>query len=682
MASPVGDDACTDTTRRPDAEAVGDLDDDELAARLATRKRRRMAVVTPGSGSVADRLVAPTNLSGLRQMAADRGLCSRPVPMRRTDLAWGQTEIHDVRCNATRESKCPGCAKRAQRLRALQCRQGWHRETEPVTVLPPTDQQIADLKLRASFEYARVDAVNRSLWHDVAGIDADIAMLDERIAASGLRGRVTAPPDHTAEIAAAVHAATTPGPGHGLVDADAPQPTLPGMPIPGAGPGSATAGDTPGSIGPIDGWDPGGVHPKPSPPPPPRRVRSTRRRQDTPDLPRRKVVARTIGRTFTSPEGKVFRPSMFVTVTLPSYGRVGVGGVPVDPESYDYRRAAWDAVHFSSLIDRLFQNLRRAEGWRVQYFGAIEPQKRLAPHAHFAVRGAFRREVFRQVIDATYHQVWWPSTATVVYPEHAAAPVWNDIVGGYEDPTTGLPLPTWEQAIDALDAELEADPTRGPEHVVRFGAQSDLQGVIAGTQRSKKLISYLCKYLTKSVAECRPPESQAAADHQQRLFEELRFTPCSPRCPNWLRFGIQPERARREQKAGRCGAAVHSLDSLGVKGRRVLVSRDWSGKTLADHRYDQAAWRRQLIRVTPGLEDEIDEEMWARIDAARNGGAPAPISWEMAKPGDPGVADTARRLLLLIDRHERFKAANIARNSMEGGPPDDVGVSATAGDSP
>jgi hypothetical protein len=59
-----------------------------------------------------------------------------------------------------------------------------------------------------------------------------------------------------------------------------------------------------------------------------------------------------------------------------------------------------------------------------------------------------------------------------------------------------------------------------------------------------------------------------------------------------------------------------------------------------------------------------------------------PISWE-ARPGDPGVADLARRLLLRIDRHERFKAANyIARNSMEGGLPDDVGVPATGGDSP
>ena len=36
----------------------------------------------------------------------------------------------------------------------------------------------------------------------------------------------------------------------------------------------------------------------------PRRARSTKRRQDAPDLPRRKVEARTIGRTFTAPTAR------------------------------------------------------------------------------------------------------------------------------------------------------------------------------------------------------------------------------------------------------------------------------------------------------------------------------------------------------------------------------------------
>src|SRR5439155_21305251 len=122
-----------------------------------------------------------------------------------------------------------------------------------------------------------------------------------------------------------------------------------------------------------------------------RRVRSTRRRQDAPDLPRRPVTPITTGRTYTAPDGKTFRPSLFLTLTCDSYGRVRTDGTPVDPEHYDYRRAARDAIHFGKLVDRFVQNLRRHVGWDVQYFAAVEPQKRLAPHLHLAMRGTVSR---------------------------------------------------------------------------------------------------------------------------------------------------------------------------------------------------------------------------------------------------------------------------------------------------
>jgi hypothetical protein len=77
---------------------------------------------------------------------------------------------------------------------------------------------------------------------------------------------------------------------------------------------------------------------------PARRHRSTRRRQDAPDLPSRKVSPRTLGKTYTAPDGKTFRPSMFVTLTCPSYGRVDHRGVSVDPTAYDYDQAARDAL--------------------------------------------------------------------------------------------------------------------------------------------------------------------------------------------------------------------------------------------------------------------------------------------------------------------------------------------------
>ena len=167
-----------------------------------------------------------------------------------------------------------------------------------------------------------------------------------------------------------------------------------------------------------------------------RRVRSTRRRQDAPALPRRKIAAGTTGRVFASPDGKSYRPSMFLTLTCDSYGKVGEDGTPADPVSYDYQRAARDAIHFPALFDRLMQNLRRYLGYDVQYFAAIEPQKRLAPHAHIAFRGAIARADLRQVIAATYHQVWWPSTETVRY-EGEHLPAWHEATGNYFDPGSG-----------------------------------------------------------------------------------------------------------------------------------------------------------------------------------------------------------------------------------------------------
>src|SRR5271165_67324 len=158
-----------------------------------------------------------------------------------------------------------------------------------------------------------------------------------------------------------------------------------------------------------------GIRGKVAPAKPTRRHRSTRRRQDAPDLPRRKVSPRTVGKTYTAPDGKTFRPSMFATLTCPSYGRVDQDGAPADPQSYDYDRAARDALCFAALFDRFVQNLRRYLGYDVQYFAAVEPQKRLAPHIHIAMRGTISRAEIRRVLAATYHQVWWPSTTTVKY---------------------------------------------------------------------------------------------------------------------------------------------------------------------------------------------------------------------------------------------------------------------------
>jgi Replication initiator protein, pSAM2 len=335
---------------------------------------------------------------------------------------------------------------------------------------------------------------------------------------------------------------------------------------------------------------------------PERRVRSTRRRPDVPDLPRVPMEERTIGRVYTAPEGKSYRPSMFLTLTLPSYGQVTSEGVPVDPESYDYRRAALDALHFAKLADRFWQNLRRCAGYRVQYFASIEAQRRLAPHLHAAVRGTIPRRVVREVRSATYHQVWWPAHDEPVYVDEL--PRWAEGLG-YVDPATGAVLSTWDEALDAVDDDPEAEPA----HVVRFGDQDDIQGLLAGTPGADRAIGYLCKYLTKDIAATYDDTDTTPAReaHIDRLAQEVRWLPCAPTCANWLRYGVQPKAAGPGMVPGHCTHKAHDRANLGLGGRRVLVSRQWSGKTLAGHKADRAAVVRAALEEAGIDPDDHDE---------------------------------------------------------------------------
>ena len=118
------------------------------------------------------------------------------------------------------------------------------------------------------------------------------------------------------------------------------------------------------------------------------------------------------------------------------------------------------------------------------------------------------------------------------------------------------------------------------------------------TASAARCIGYLTKYLTKQVGDCHQADSRARGRaHAARLAEALRYQPCSPRCSNWLRYGIQPKNARPGLAPGRCKGKAHDADHLGYAGRRVLVSRKWSGKTLADHRAERKDWLLKTLDV-------------------------------------------------------------------------------------
>jgi hypothetical protein len=405
----------------------------------------------------------------VKAVALDYGACIRPVQLRKTNLDTGEVEQVLIPCGSTLARVCPPCAERARVLRAAQCREGWHLEDEPsADPRPPGDHQKWLVETLADLQ-AGLDQADAH-GEDTAELDDLIDAVEEKLAATGVRGH--------------------------------PDPSNKNDGV--SGPGGRKRS---------------------------RRRRSTRRRHDAPDLPGRPMRPLTVGRVYPGPNGQLYRPSMFITLTCPSYGPVRDDGTPVDPGNYDYESAARDALHFAALFDRFIQNLRRFAGFDVQYFAAVEPQKRLAPHVHIAVRGTISRADLRKVLAATYHQVWWPA---------------------------------------------------------------------------------------------------------DRLIQALRYEPCSPRCANWLRYGITPKNPRPGLLPGACKGKAHRPEHLGYAGRRVLVSRKWSGKTLADHRGDRQAWLLGALGL-PAADD--------------NGR----YRWALVSPADDDYLPLTRRLMLVVEDRMRWK---------------------------
>jgi hypothetical protein len=167
--------------------------------------------------------------------------------------------------------------------------------------------------------------------------------------------------------------------------------------------------------------------------------------------------------------------------------------------------------------------------------------------------------------------------------------------------------------------------------VIKLGTQVDYQGIIASAEdKVGKAIGYLTKYLAKSIADTYGDDdtiTTAQARHLDRLHREVRWLPCSPSCSNWLRFGVQPKDAERGMRPGWCPSKAHDRHHLGLGGRRVLVSRQWTGKTLSEHKANRAEVVRQTLAAagvdmpdtdryaaTTQLEDGTPRFIWSAVD--------------------------------------------------------------------
>jgi hypothetical protein len=192
-------------------------------------------------------------------------------------------------------------------------------------------------------------------------------------------------------------------------------------------------------------------------------------------------------------------------------------------------------------------------------------------------------------------------------------------------------------------ARDRGDPEDEPLHVARFGPKFDAQGVLAGTKDANRCVGYLTKYVTKQISGCHAADTDGQRAHAARLADALRYEPCSPTCANWLRYGVQPKYARPDLVPGLCRGKAHRFENLGYAGRRVLVSRKWSGKTLTDHRADRKAWLMAMLDLPA---TDVSDYKWDRVTSA-----------------DPDHMPPVQRLLhVLKDRSAWHAALADARN--------------------
>ncbi|MEV5554685.1 replication initiator [Nonomuraea wenchangensis] len=98
---------------------------------------------------------------------------------------------------------------------------------------------------------------------------------------------------------------------------------------------------------------------------------------------------------------------------------------------------------------------------------------------------------------------------------------------------------------------------------------------------------------------------------------------CSPRAPKpeWLL----------------AGAAPRPISRLGYAGRRVLVSRKWSNKTLAEHKQDRRTW---VLEALGQADQPADPHRYV---------------WRPVPAGDANVPPLAVRLLRSIDERQRWR---------------------------
>ena len=243
-----------------------------------------------------------------------------------------------------------------------------------------------------------------------------------------------------------------------------------------------------------------------------------------------------------------------------SYGRGPLRRHAGRPGIYDYRRAALDAMHLPKLWDRLVQNLRRAVGYDVQYFAVDRTPDAGSPRTSTPPSEARSRA-------SCCGRSSPPPTPRSGGPATTASSTTGTGSRSGTAPSAAMSTPTTACRCPPGTPRSTSSTTRtsrpNPPTWSGSARQCDMQGIVGGTPKADRRVGYLTKYLTKSITDPLDDEddvSHPRQAHIDRLHEQVRWLPCSPRCWNWLAYGIQPKDA-----ADGCG--TRPLPAQGARPR-------------------------------------------------------------------------------------------------------------------
>ena len=103
---------------------------------------------------------------------------------------------------------------------------------------------------------------------------------------------------------------------------------------------------------------------------------------------------------------------------------------------------------------------------------------------------------------------------------------------------------------------------------------------------------------------------------------------------------------------GECDSKAHDREHLGLGGRRVLVSRQWTGKTLTDHRADRAEVIRQTLAAA-GV--EMDDQTALSVAQTTSDDEQPRFIWTPVRPGDEDAPTQKEVLAYSITKRIRWR---------------------------